>query len=557
MKYSIGIDYGSLSGRCILVNIANGDVVATAISKYTHAVMDRQLTDDIPLPLDWALQHPQDYIDVLFQTIPVVLHEANVDGKDIIGIGIDFTGCTVLPLDKTGTPLCFLPHLKSNPHSYVKLWKHHASQPEADLINQVASDRKEPFLNRYGGKISSEWLFPKLLQILHDDPSLYDEIDCFIEAADWVPYYLTGNMTRNYCSLGFKAMWHSKQGFPSTEFFKALDPRFEYVVQEKIKGKHVPVATNIGTLRPSLAHQLGLSPNVCVSSGHLDAACSLMGAGINSDGSMLAVVGTSTCHMLLGKDEQYVPGICGYVEDGFIPGFLGYEAGQSCVGDHFQWLIENCTPSKYLSKAEQQKKTIFQYLGELAAAKPAGANGLLALDWWNGNRSILNNGKLSGLLIGCTLQTKVEDIYRALIEATAFGTRVIVENFNKNGVPVKQVYFSGGIARKDPFMMQIYADVLGMDILIVETEENAALSASICGALAAKNNCGYFSFNEAIKNMSHISSRIFRPNLNNKIVYDELYFEYCKLYEYFGDENRSVMKNLKKIAEGGKKQYEY
>jgi len=553
MKYSIGIDFGSLSGRCVLVNVANGDVVATTVSEYAHAVMDRQLPDGTTLPLDWALQDPQDYIDVLFQTIPAVLHDAKIEGKDVIGIGIDFTGCTVLPLDSTGTPLCFLPQFASNPHAYVKLWKHHASQPEADLINQIATERKETFLNRYGGKISSEWLFPKLLQILHDDPELYKAIDCFIEAADWITFFLSGNMTRNYCSLGFKAMWHPKKGFPSSDFFKALDPRFEHVVQEKIKGKSVPVATKIGTLRPSLANQLGLSPNTCVSSGHFDASCSLMGAGISQIGSMLAVVGTSICHMLLGKKEQYVPGICGCVEGGFIPGLLGYEAGQSSVGDQFQWLVENCIPPKYIAEAERQKKTLYQYLGELAFSKPVGANGLLALDWWNGNRSILVDGKLSGLLIGCTLQTQVEDMYRALVEATAFGTRMIVENFEKKGIPVEQFYCSGGIARKDSFMMQTYADVLGMDIHIIETKENAALSASICGALAAAENHGYSSFHEAIEHMSHTSSKTYRYNLHNKVIYDELYSEYCKLYEYFGKGINPVMKKLKKIAEAEKK----
>ncbi|MPM33440.1 Ribulokinase [bioreactor metagenome] len=546
MKYSIGIDYGSLSGRCVLVNVDNGEIVASVVSEYSHAVMDRALPSGKRLGTDWALQHPQDYLDVLYDTIPKVMNESGVSGEDIIGIGIDFTACTVLPLNKDGIPLSFIPKYINNPHAYVKLWKHHASQAQADLINEIATVRNESFLKRYGGKISSEWLFPKLLQILQEDPELYDEIDCFIEACDWIVYYLTGNLVRNESSLGFKAMWSKKEGFPSSDFFKAVDTRFTHVL-DKLKGEITPVATSAGTIKQDIAHCLGISELAHVSSAHMDAACSFLGAGINKAGSMLAVMGTSTCHMLLGKDEKYVPGICGYVDGGFNPGFFGYEAGQSCVGDHFQWFVENCIPSSYSIEAEKQNLSIFQYLGKLASKKRVGESGLIALDWWNGNRSILVDGQLSGVIVGYTLQTQPEDIYRSLIEATAFGTKVIIDNYRKHDIKINQLYCSGGIAKKDPYMMQIYADVLGTSVYVVQAKENAALSASILGALAAKNNGGYESVDEAIAHMAHRETKQYLPNSDNYETYKILYKEYCILHDYFGYGNNPVMKTLKKL----------
>ena len=547
MKYSIGIDYGSLSGRCVLTRLSDGMIMASAVSVYKHAVMSDRLPSGTKLDQDWALQHPQDYLDVLSETIPAVIREAGTDPEDIVGIGIDFTSCTVLPLGKDGQPLCFAE--PDNPHAYVKLWKHHAAQEEADLINSIAEKRGEPFLKRYGGRISSEWLFPKLLQILREDEGTYSRIDCFIEACDWIVYVLSGSLTRNESATGYKAIWSRKDGFPSEDFLAALDERFRYAVRDKMKGRIVPIGTCVGRILPEMADKLGLSRNTAICSGHLDAACSLIGAGIKEPGNMLAVVGTSTCHMIIGRNEHEVPGMCGYVYGGMNPDAYGYEAGQSCVGDHFQWLEENCIPGEYFREASERDISIFQLLAEKAGAKKPGESGLVALDWWNGNRSILVDGQLSGMLLGCTLQTKVEDIYRALVEATAFGTRIIIDTFNANGVPVNAFYCSGGIARKDPFVMQIYADVLGMDVHVVEAKENAALSASILGAVAAgKAGGGYGDVYSAMENMAHRSRGVYAPNDRNHRVYDELYEEYKTLYDYFGRQNHA-MRRLKHIAE--------
>ena len=543
MKYSIGIDFGSLSGRAVLTRVSDGVIVASAVSKYKHGVMSEFLPSGVRLEQDWALQDPHDYLEVLCETIHSVINESGVSSSDVVGIGIDFTSCTVLPLGKDLKPLSFSE--PDNPHAYVKLWKHHAAQEEADLINDIAEKRGESFLSRYGGKISSEWLFPKLLQILREDEPTYARISCFIEACDWIVYVLSGRLTRNEAATGYKAIWSKKEGFPSDDFLGALDERFRHVVEEKITGEIVPIGIRVGKILPEIAEWLGLNKDVEISSGHLDAACSLIGAGIKESGNMLAVVGTSTCHMIIGTDERKVPGMCGYVYGGMNPDVYGYEAGQSCVGDHFQWLVENCITEEYVNEASKAGMSIFSLLAEEASKKKPGASGLIALDWWNGNRSILVDGSLTGLLLGCTLQTKAEDIYRALVEATAFGTRIIIDTFNDNGIPVNVFSCSGGIARKDAFVMQIYADVLGIDVHVVESKENAALSASILGAVAAGI---YKNVYAAMDSMSNRQRKIFHPNQANHIIYNEIYEEYKELYDYFGRKNH-VMKKLKYISE--------
>lgn len=547
-KYTIGIDFGSLSGRCVLVDLETGREASTAVCEYAHKVMDTSLPDGTPLQIGWALQHPQDYLEVLRTTVREVIEQANIQPQQIIGVGVDFTSCTVLPIMMDGTPLCFLKEYEHNPHAYVKLWKHHAAQQEADDLNRIAAERGEPFLARYGNKISSEWLFPKLWQILREAPDVYEKMDCFIEATDWIVMQLTGKMIRNTCSAGYKAIWNKKEGYPSKQFFKALDPRLENVVEEKLKGTIQSIGTKAGEITPEAAELTGLCEHTAVAVAHLDAAGSMVGAGITESGTMLAVMGTSTCHMLIGDSEHNVPGICGWVEDGLIPGKIGYEAGQSCVGDHFQWFIENCISAEYGEDAKRAGKNIFQYLSTLAAKKLPGETGLVALDWWNGNRSVLVDGELSGVLVGCTLQTKPEDIYRALVEATAYGTRKIIETCTTNGVDIHTLVAAGGIAQKDPFLMQIYADIVGMDILIAGSSQNPALSSAIWGSLAAGSDRGGFDdLTEAVKVLSNQKDTVYHPIPENKKVYDQLYYEYELLHDYFGRGQNNVMKRLKKI----------
>jgi len=523
--------------------------VATAVKAYTHGVMDQFLPDGkTRLEHDWALQHPRDYLEVLELTIPAVVKEAGITKEQVIGLGIDFTACTILPIDVDLNPLCFREEYQDNPHSYVKLWKHHAAQDEADALNRIASEREEPFLKRYGGKISSEWMIPKVWQILNEAPSIYEAAHEILEATDWVVSQLTGKVVRNSCTAGYKAIWHKQEGYPSREFFKALDPRLENVVEEKLSNDIAPIGAKAGELTISFAERIGLLPGTAVAVGNVDAHVAVPAVGITEPGKLLMVMGTSTCHILLGEEEQVVPGMCGIVEDGVLPGLMGYEAGQSCVGDHFEWFIENCVPSDYLQEANIQGVSTHQLLTDKATMQRVGEHGLIALDWWNGNRSTLVDTNLTGVLLGATLLTKPEDIYRALIEATAYGTRTIVEAFRTSGVPVHEVYAAGGIAEKNALMMQIYADVLNMEIKISASSQTPALGSAMFGAVAAgAERGGYATITEAATKMGRVKEKTYLPIPENVEVYEALFAEYTKLYDYFGRGENDVMKRLKKI----------
>ncbi len=549
-KYTIGIDYGTLSGRALLVRVSDGCEVGSAVFDYPHAVMDEALdTGDktIKLPPDWALEHPKDFLDVLSVTIRQVLEKTGVDAEDVIGVGIDFTACTILPTYADGTPLCFTEKFKNNPHAYSILWKHHAAQPYATRMNELALERGEKWLDCYGGKVSSEWLFPKVWQIIDEAPEVYAEADTIIEAGDWVIWQLTGEKTRNTCALGYKSNY-TDDGFPTKDFLRALDPRLENIVEEKLSGKVTPIGSLAGRISENGASLTGLKVGTPVAACVIDAHAAVPAAQVDSAGKMLAIMGTSTCHMLVSDSNSTVPGICGIVKDGMIPGTYGYEAGQACVGDHFAWVEENCTPAEYKKEAEERGLPLIRILVEKAAQLKPGESGILALDWWNGNRSVLADADLSGLFIGMSLNTKAEELFRALIEATAFGTRMIVENYRENGVAVDEFYACGGIAIKDPFTMQVYSDVLGMDIKVVDAKQGPALGSAIYGALAAgKDGGGYDTVAEASAAMGKKPAAVYHPIPENKAIYDKLYAEYKLLHDYFGRGENNVMKRLRSI----------
>jgi len=553
-KYCIGVDFGTQSGRAVLVELGTARELAAAVLPYPHGVMDESLPDSAKLPPDWALQHPKDYMDVLERTIPQVLKESGVMPQDVIGVGIDFTACTMLPVDKHGTPLCMKKEWEHNPHSYTKLWKHHAAQDEATAMTIRAGEMGESFLKRYGGKISSEWMFPKIWQILNEAPEVYAATDRFMEATDWVILQLTGNERRNSCSAGYKAMWSKSEGYPSKEFFSALDPRLENVIDEKMSRDIYPLGTKAGEVTEDIARRTGLQAGTAVAVANVDAHVTVPAVGITGPGKLLMIMGTSTCHILVGEREKIVPGMCGVVQDGVLPGYPGFEAGQSCVGDHFEWFVENCVPAAYTDEAKERGVGIHQLLTEKAAALKIGESGLLALDWWNGNRSVLVDVDLTGLLLGCTLLTKPEEIYRALIEATAYGTRMIVDNFIKSGVDVQELYAAGGIAQKNELMMQIYADVTNMEIRIAASSQAPAVGSAMFGAVAAgKLRGGYDTIFEAAREMGRVTEKVYRPIPENVALYEKLYREYETLHDYLGRGANDVMKRLKVIKEEQKR----
>lgn len=547
-KYTIGIDFGTLSGRAVIVDVSTGDIVAQGVKYYTHAVMDKQLPDGTELQGDWALQHPNDYIEVLEETIPQMIRKSGLKKEQIIGIGTDFTASTFLPIKKDGTPLCMLPELKNRPHAYVKLWKHHAARRQADRLNEIASEMGEIWLNRYGGKISSEWQVPKVMQIIEEAPEVYEQADLFIEAADWIIMALCGKAVKNKCTAGYKGLWHYEDAYPSKVFFRLLHPALENYVEEKLSYPLADLGKCIGTITANMAKKLGLSESTAIATGNVDAHVSLPAMGITEPEKMLMIMGTSTCDILLGTEEKLVSGMCGVVRDGVLPGFFGYEAGQSCVGDHFQWMVENCASSDVMRKAEKAGKGIHDYLTQRAENLKAGESGLLALDWWNGNRSVLIDADLTGLMLGMSLKTKPEEIYRALIEATAFGKRKIIETLESAGVPINELYACGGIAWKNKLMMQIYADVTGKTIKVSDCAQTPALGSAIFAAVAAgKKRGGYNSINDAVKAMRWESQTCYTANPKNKMQYDKLYHEYDILYDHFGRGGNDVMKRLKKI----------
>lgn len=548
-KYAIGIDFGTESARAVLVDLADGREVAEAVHPYADGVIDEYIPGtDIALEPDTALQNPDDYVAAVKSTIPRVLAASGVSPDDVIGIGIDFTACTILPTKADGTPLCALPEYRRNPHSWVKLWKHHAAQPEANRVNEVARERDETWLSRYGGKISSEWVFPKVLQILNDAPDIYDAADRILEAADWIVWQLTGVETRNMCTAGYKAMWHARDGYPSPDYFAALHPRLRNVVAEKLGTELMNLGQRAGGLTPEMAAATGLRAGTAVAVANVDAHVAVPAATVVEPNIMVMIMGTSTCHMVIDREQHIVPGMCGVVEGGILPGMFGYEAGQSCVGDHFAWFTENCVPAQYQAEAQARGVNLHQLLETKAAALKPGESGLVALDWWNGNRSVLVDVDLTGLLIGATLATRPEEIYRALIEATAYGTRMIIETFERHGVAIREIVAAGGLPERNHLLMQIYADVTGREFKVVGTTQAPALGAAMHGAVAAGPVAGgYGDIVAAAAKMAHLKPESYRPIPANQAVYDRLYAEYVTLHDYFGRGANDVMKRLKAI----------
>ena len=545
-QYVIGLDYGTLSGRCVLVDAESGEEVAESVSEYAHGVMDETLPDGQRLPPQWALQHPQDYLDVLSVTVPDVLKKANVAPECVRGMGIDFTACTILPLNGDGTPLCLLPEWEHEKHAYVKLWKHHAAQGQADRINDLAHRRGEDWIDSYGGKLSSEFALPKILQLLEEAPEVYRAAERFTEAGDWLSLVLTGEETHSAVFAGYKAAWNAESGYPSNEFFRALDSRLDGIVGSKLSLKVFGADRIAGHLNAQGARLTGLPEGTPLALPMIDGHAAMPALRVTGEGEMMLIVGTSSCQMVNLPEKRSVRGICGYVRDGVIPGYYTYEAGQAGVGDIFDWFVKTCVPAAYAEEAKGRGISLHQLLREKAAPRKPGESGLLALDWWNGNRNVLGNSRLSGMILGMTLTTKPEDIYRALIEATAYGLRVITERYESDGVAVGSIVAGGGIAQKDAMMMQIYADVLGRPIRIAGTTQAGALGSAMYASVAGGI---YPDIQTAAAHLSKPDIGIYTPDAENHRIYSGLYAEYKKLYDYFGCEN-TVMEQLSDMRQG-------
>jgi len=541
----VGVDFGTLSGRAVVVRVSDGAELGSAVHEYSHGVMDAVLpATGEPLPPDWALQDPEDYRDVLREAVPAAVASAGVDPAAVTGIGTDFTACTVLPATADGTPLCQRPGLAGRPHAYPKLWKHHAAQPQADRINALAHERNEPWIGRYGGKISSEWEFAKGLQLLEEDPEIYRLTSRWIEAADWIIWQLAGVETRNACTAGYKGIWQDGH-YPSPGFLAQLNPQFASFAEDKLGHDIMPLGARAGSLTAQAAKWTGLPEGIAVAVGNVDAHVTPPAAAAIAPGQMVVIMGTSNCHVMNGARLAEVPGMCGVVQGGIVAGRWGYEAGQSGVGDIFAWFAEHATPPRYLEEAKRRGVSVFDVLSAEATDQPAGAHGLIALDWLNGNRSVLVDHRLSGAIVGLTLATRASDVYRALVEATAFGTRVILDAFGAAGIPVTELVVAGGLTR-DTFVMQTYADVTRRSLSVIKSDQGPALGSALHAAVAA----GYYpDVPAAAAAMGGKRDAAYLPDLASADVYDRLYAEYLLLHDYFGRSGNDVMHRLRGVRD--------
>lgn len=543
-KYTIGLDYGTLSARAVLVSVRSGEVVSESVWPYSHGILGTVPGTEEQLPGDFAIQEIDDYVEALYGTIREVMEKSGCNAEDVIAIGIDATSSTFLPLSESGGPLCKSEGFRRNPHAWLKLWKHHGAQEDADRITALAKERNEKFLMRCGGKVNAEWMLPKLMETARKAPDVYEAADNFMEVSDYLVCLLTGEATRCMCHAGYKLLWNEEDGYPSEDFLGTLHPVLSSL-REKLKGREVQAGECAGRLTKEAAVRLGLKAGTAVAASLIDAHVAVPSAGIDGSDKALMILGTSCCMILCSEKLSYIQGISGCVRDAVLPGLYAYEAGQSAVGDLFEWFVSNCVPGSYEREASDLGISLHTLLSEKAARLTPGESGLVALDWWNGNRSCLADAKLSGMILGLTLRTKPEEIYRALLEATAFGMRAIMEEFEKAGVMIKELYACGGIVRKNPLMMQIYADVLGKTIKISSVDQGSAFGSAVYAAVAAGGDAGGFSsVNEAARVMGNAGSGKYDPIPRHEEAYQGLYREYKILHNYFGAGGNEVMHRI-------------
>ncbi len=557
MPYTIGLDYGTNSVRCLIVDVTNGKELGTAVYEYETGEAGIILD---PADHNLARQNPADYIKGIEVTIKAAVAEAKKTAKDfepnqIIGIGIDTTVSTPLPVDKNGTPLSMLDEFKDNPNAHAWLWKDHTGHGEAAEITDLAKKEHPEYLAKCGGTYSSEWFFSKVLHCLRTDPAVFDAAYSWVECCDYIPAVLTGTtqpdmIKRSRCAAGHKAMFNDRWGgLPAKDFLARLETKLGEF-SDRLYKKTCTIKTQAGTLTEQWAQKLGLPAGIPVAVGAFDAHLGAVGSGI-APGTLIKIIGTSSCDMLVsesGRELADIPGICGIVDGSILPGFFGLEAGQSAVGDIFNWFVN------YI-QAGGKTAGSHEALTERAAKLKPGQSGLLALDWNNGNRTILVDQRLTGLLVGQTLHTKPEEIYRALIEATAFGALTIINRFEEYGVKVSEIINCGGIAEKNALLMQIYADVTGREMKISRSAQSCALGACIAGAVVAgKSAGGYDNFPDAQAAMCGIKDATYKPVSENHRVYQQLYALYKQLHDAFGLQEWSgglanVMKKLLDIKD--------
>ncbi|NNJ24383.1 ribulokinase [Alienimonas chondri] len=522
---ALGLDFGTESVRALLAD-ADGNERGTAEANYEHGQIVRSLPGpDRPLPPRFALQDPDDWLAAAAVAVRAALTEADLDPSEVVGVGVDFTSCTMLPTTNDGTPLCKLDRFADQPHAWPKLWKHHGAVAQTAHMNRIAAERDEAFLIRYGGIIGLEWLQPKMLEAIEDAPEIAAAAEVWLEGGDWFVWRLVGGeadtLPRSTCQAGYKALWSKEEGYPSDDYFAAVHPDLAEAVRTKLPGRKLAPGEVAGRLTEERAAALGLPAGIAVSAAVIDAHAAVPGVGAAAPGTLVMVLGTSSCHMLNATEEQFVPGLAGVVEGGILPGLFGYETGQAAVGDAFDWL-------KRLVGHDS-----FDSMSADAMRLPPGADGVRCLDWLNGCRTPLMDGSLRGAFTGLSLNAGPGHLYRALLEASACGLRWIVDLHRENGVPIERLIATGGLPHHNPELVRIYADVLGEPIDVHPARQAPALGAAILGMVAAGRFDTVAETIEAMAEPVPVEARI-APNAEAAALYQTVYQDYRRLAETFG-----------------------
>jgi len=540
-RYSIGVDFGSLSARAVLLDLDTGEAVSSAVSEYRHGILTDALPNGVPLQVDWAVQIPQDYVDSLSESVRGAVRTAGASPDEIEGIGFDVTASTMLPVGADWRPMCEDPRFSQDPNSYIKVWKHHAAQRYADIIEERAAGTG--LLDAFGGHISGEHFLPKAMQIAMESPKLYESSYRILETGDWLAGLLCGKESRGYCAASFKTYYSEDSGDIPASFFSSISPSLADLSSKYPENIAFP-GDPAGFLTEEGAELLGLRPGIPVAAAGVDAHTTIYGCGVSRPGQFLMIIGTSTCEMLLSDTLSCVEGISGVVRDSVFKDVYTYECGQSGIGDMFAWFADRQVPEAYKAAAEEKGVSVQQYLTAKAAALAPGENGIVALDWWNGVRSTLMDFSLSGVMAGLTTESLPEEIYRALLESTAFGCRMIVDTLEQNGVRIDSLIATGGIPHKNPLMMQIYADVMNRDVYVVDREQTGSVGSAIMGAAAAHG--GFAALADLTEKYAMPFTTVYRPDSAACGVYAEMYGTYRSMYSYFGKKD-SLLHRLKDI----------
>lgn len=522
-RFTIGIDFGTLSCRALVLDAVSG--AALGMGERGYHVYDKALPCGVVLPPRTALADPAEYLQALTDAVREAIDRAQIDRQDVAGIAIDATSMSVVPCDENGAPMCFQAKWQNEPQAYIRLWKSYTATHEAEEICQTARAQNQPFLNACGGYPSSEGIYPKMIETIRQCPELYDETSAFVDLNEFLTWQLTGKLTRSTGSMGLKCYCPDGNTLPDAAFFAQIEPAM-ITCDQKMRGEALPWGAKAGTLCKEWAERLGLPAGIAVGAGALDGPVSMVALGLQHSGDAMLTIGTSGVLSVISDVWQPVSGICGQAYSSLMPGLYGYDFCQSGVGDMFGWFVQNCVPARYEKMAQEQGISVHTLLSRLGFAHPVQDNDIVALDWWNGSRCVVVDQTLSGALSGLTLGTVPEDIYRALIEGAAFGTRTMLEHCQACGVPVERIRVCGGIAGKNPLLVQCYADILGRELAVSTLPNSAAAGAAINAAAAAGI------YNDLADAMAHLSQTQFvryQPDMQNHARYAPLYERYRKM----------------------------